>query len=188
MPAPSRTGREQIVAAARGLLEEGGPDGVTMQAVAQQVGVQPPSLYKHVRHRRELLAAVVTVSVAELTSRLERVQDADPRRSIVNQANEMRRFAHARPRAYALVIGRAPDLPRPTPEAMGVSLRFLLVATAALAGEDHALDAARLIVAWASGFITMELADALQMGGDIEAAWAWGLDRIVAAIAGAQAG
>ena len=96
----------------------------------------------------------------------------------------MRRFAHARPRAYALVIGRAPELPRPTPEAMGVSLRFLLAATTALAGEEHALDAARLVVAWANGFITMELADALQMGGDIDAAWTWGLERIVAAIAG----
>lgn len=182
MPAPSRTGREQIVAAASALLEAGGPDGVTMQAVAQQVGVQAPSLYKHVRHRRDLLAAVVAATVEVVAVRLEAVSDVDPRRSIVAQVEEMRRFAHARPHAYGLVMGAAPDQPRPSVETMDVALRSLLVATRALAGEEHALDGARLVVAWANGFITMELSGALQMGGDIDAAWTWGLERIVAAL------
>lgn len=183
MPAPARTGRDQIVAAASELLEEAGADGVTMQAVAGRVGVQPPSLYKHVRHRADLLAAVVDAAVGEVTERLGTASVDEPRASIVAQVEAMRRFAHERPHAYALVMGASPDLPRPTPEVMGVSLRSLLVATGALAGEAHALDAARLVVAWANGFITMELSDALRMGGDIDAAWAWGLRRIVGAIA-----
>jgi AcrR family transcriptional regulator len=188
MPAPARTGREQIVAAASVLLEDGGADGVTMQAVAQRVGVRAPSLYKHVRDRRDLLEAVVATSVETVREVLEAAQDElDPRRSIVAQVDAMRRFAHERPRAYALVMGGSPGLPRPTPAAMAVSLRFLLAATSAVAGPEHALDAARLVVAWANGFITMELADALQMGGDIDAAWTWGLQRIVAAVGGAAA-
>jgi AcrR family transcriptional regulator len=183
VPAPSRTGRDRIVLSAGALLEEGGADAVTMQAVAQREGVQAPSLYKHVRNRRDLLAAVVATALDELTTRLEAVRDdADPRRSIVAQVDEIRRFAHERPRAFALVIGSSPDLPRATPEAMAVSLRFLMAATSTLAGEEHALDAARLVIGWANGFIGMELADALQMGGDIDAAWTWGLQRIVAAL------
>src|SRR4051812_47930485 len=93
MPAPARTDREQIVAAGGVLLEEGGPEAVTMQAVAQRVGVQPPSLYKHVRDRKELLAAVVAVNLESLTSRLAAAQiEGDPRSSIVEQMNELRRF------------------------------------------------------------------------------------------------
>jgi Tetracyclin repressor-like, C-terminal domain len=50
-----------------------------------------------------------------------------------------------------------------------------------LAGPRHALPAARMIVAWANGFIMMELAGAFRLGGDVEEAWAFGLDRVLAA-------
>ena len=58
----------------------------------------------------------------------------------------------------------------------------LLRVVAELAGPRHALPAARTIVAWANGFITMELAGAFRLGGDVEQAWDFGLDRILAAV------
>jgi hypothetical protein len=39
-----------------------------------------------------------------------------------------------------------------------------------------------MIVAWANGFITMELAGAFRLGGDVQQAWEFGLDRILAAV------
>ncbi|WP_412159619.1 helix-turn-helix domain-containing protein, partial [Pantoea sp. SIMBA_079] len=54
MPTPEKTSRTAIVAAGRVLIESGGLDGLTMQAVAERVGVRAPSLYKRVRDRREL--------------------------------------------------------------------------------------------------------------------------------------
>ena len=56
-PTPARTNREEIVAAARSLLEEEGLHAVTMANVANRVGVRPPSLYKHVRDRSALISA-----------------------------------------------------------------------------------------------------------------------------------
>jgi len=182
MPAPEKTTLDAIVAAGRALVEQGGLDGLTMQAVAERVGVRAPSLYKRVRDRRELLALVVGATVDDLATRLEAtVSDPDPRRRIVAQADGLRRFAHEHPVGFALVFG-AHDAPRPEPAPATRTVAPLLDAVAEITGPDHALDGARLVTAWTNGFITMELAGSLRMGGDVDAAWAWGLERIVGAL------
>jgi AcrR family transcriptional regulator len=182
MPAPEKTTREAIVAAGRELVEQGGLEGLTMQAVADRVGVRAPSLYKRVRNRGELLELVVGATVEDLAARLEATAvEPDPRRRIVAQADQLRRFAHDRPVGFALVFG-AHGAPRPQPSTATRSVSPLLDAVAELTGPEHALDGARLVTAWANGFITMELGDALRMGGDVDAAWRWGLDRIVTAL------
>jgi hypothetical protein len=61
------------------------------------------------------------------------------------------------------------------------SAAFLRVVTE-VAGQQHALPAARTIVAWAHGFITMELAGAFRLGGDVDQAWNFGLDRVLSAV------
>ncbi|WP_433133439.1 TetR-like C-terminal domain-containing protein [Micromonospora sp. CA-240977] len=53
-----------------------------------------------------------------------------------------------------------------------------------LAGEAHALDAARTLTAWANGFISMELAGAFKLGGDIDKAYEFGIARLADALAG----
>ncbi len=47
--------REQIVRAALGLLDEVGLDELTMRRLAERLGVQAASLYRHVRDKGELL-------------------------------------------------------------------------------------------------------------------------------------
>jgi AcrR family transcriptional regulator len=183
MPAPARTGRDQIVAVGGQLLEEGGPDAVTMQAVAQRVGVRAPSLYKHVRDRTDLLADLVAANLAELTTRMDAAQvEGDPRRSIEEQLRALRRFAQERPQGYAIVFGAPPGVPLPAPEALERSVRPVLAAVTALVGPEHALDGARLVTAWATGFLAMERAGALRLGGDIDGAWEWGLRQLAATL------
>ena len=57
-PARARTSQTDIVAAGRELLEAGGLDAVTMQAIADRVGIRAPSLYKRFSGRGDLIAAV----------------------------------------------------------------------------------------------------------------------------------
>jgi AcrR family transcriptional regulator len=182
MPAPEKTTRAAIVASGRELVERLGVEGLTMQAVADEVGVRAPSLYKRVRDRRELLALIVAASIGDLIDRLEATRaEPDPRRRLIAQASALRRFAHERPVGYGLVFG-AHGAPGPEPSELGASVAPLLDAVTELVGADHALDGARLLTAWATGFIAMELADRLRLGGDVEAAWEWGLQRIVDAL------
>src|SRR4051794_1681150 len=47
--------RAQIVRAALALLDEVGLDGLTMRHLAERLGVQAASLYRHVRDKEELL-------------------------------------------------------------------------------------------------------------------------------------
>ena len=67
MPTPERTTLPEIVAAGRELLEKGGAAGLTMQAVAERVGVRAPSLYKRVRDRDALVLLVAEATADELT-------------------------------------------------------------------------------------------------------------------------
>lgn len=171
MPAPVRTTNEEVVAAACVLLEEAGPVGLTMQAVAERVGVRAPSLYKRFRDRDALLVAVAEVSLHGLAERLEACAD------LSGVAAAYRRFAHERPEAFRLVFTSAAPM-----EALERSSAPVVRAAAAVAGERHALEAARLFTAWATGFLQMELAGAFRLGGDVDHAFDYGLERIVAGI------
>jgi len=181
MPTPDKTSRDAIVAAGRELIERDGIDGLTMAAVAERVGVQPPSLYKRVRDRSELISLVVGASIDDLTARMEAQQQSDPRARLIALAGVIRAFAHERPVGYALVFGTH-SAPSPEEGAVRRSVTPLMDAVAAITGPAHALDGARLLTAWATGYLTMELADRLRMGGDLDAAWEWGLNRIVASL------
>ena len=173
MPSPTRTTNAEVVAAAREILESSGTAGLTMQAVAEHVGVRAPSLYKRFRDRDALLAAVVTASIDELADRLDAAHSG-----IADLAGAYRDFARERPEAFRLIFTAAAPL-----EALQRSAAPVIRAAADLVGEEHALDAARLVTAWATGFVQMELAGAFRLGGDIDAAFAYGLDRLGAGLA-----
>ena len=70
MPTPDRTSLQDIVEAGRDLVETGGAAKLTMQAVAERVGVRAPSLYKRVRDRDALLVLVAQATVDDLAQRL----------------------------------------------------------------------------------------------------------------------
>ena len=184
MPTPPRTSLDQIVRAGRDLLDSDGLDGLTMQRVAAAVGVRPPSLYKRVRDRDALVRLIAADVVAELGVTLDRAATTDdPRSDLRAIAVAFRGWAHARPGAFALLFGRLPDTWRIEPAADSSALDAMFRAVAGLSGPNHLLEAARTVVAWASGFVAMELAGAFRLGGDVDAAFAFGIERLADAIA-----
>lgn len=185
MPSPSRTSLEAIVEAGRAILETDGLDALTMQRVAASVGVRAPSLYKRVRDRDALVRLIAQDVVADLGATLsEAASTGDPRADLRQISLAFRAWAHRRPGGFALLFARLPDTWRLEPEAGSSALDAMFRTVAALSGPDDLLPAARTVVAWASGFVLMELAGAFRLGGDVDAAFAFGVDRITAAIEG----
>ena len=131
-PANARTSNEAIVAAARTLLEAGGPDAVTMQAVADAVGVRAPSLYKRVTDRSALLTAVADAVAADLgAATAPPATIRDPRRTVRQMAKRYRAFAHGSPHAYQLLFGAGAQ---PSPGANAQAAAGVLRVASALVG------------------------------------------------------
>ncbi len=173
MPTPERTSIDEIVAAARDLLETGGAARVTMNAVAERVGVRAPSLYKRVRDRDALLTLVSTQIANDLAARLAVAGD-----DIEALARAYRRFAHEQPEGFRLILGGPAD-----PAVLARVSEPVLRAADAAVGATHALDAARMLTAWVTGFASMELLGAFRLGGSVDDAFEWGLAHIVSSLA-----
>jgi len=186
MPTPDRTSLPEIVAAAVDLLEADGLAGVTMNAVAVRAGVRAPSLYKRVRDRDELVRLAARATLAALADRIvahtDPARHPDPAERLAALARDLRAFAHERPHGYRLVFAPPSAETRLEPEELAAASAPLLAVAAELAGEDAALEAARTLTAWATGFIGMELAGAFQLGGDVDRAYAYGLERMLVAL------
>jgi AcrR family transcriptional regulator len=183
-PARARTSIDEIVAAGRELLEAGGLDAVTMQAVAERVGVRAPSLYKRVPNRAALISAIGAAVLVDLRRVLEPVGGgADPAADLRAIATAFRTFAHANPRSYELLFMSLPPDARPPADLNALAAAPVLDLAGRLVGPDHALEAARLLTAFANGFIAMELSGAFRLGGSPNDAYAYGVDVLVDALA-----
>jgi AcrR family transcriptional regulator len=177
MPTPDRTSLDAIVLAACDLLETEGLAGLTMHAVAQRVGVRTPSLYKRVQNRDALIQLVAEATLTALGDRM--AAGGSP----VELAGILRAVGHERPAAFQLVMTPGAGTPVADRSVAAAASEPLLRAAAELAGAEHALEAARTVMAWATGFISMELNGTFQLGGDVDQAWDFGVRRIVAALA-----
>ena len=182
-PARARTSQGEIVAAGRELLEAGGLDAVTMLAVAERVGVRAPSLYKRFSNRDELIAAIGGAVLDDLRASLAPHRGLDPVEGLRALAMAFRAFALAYPRSYELVFMRLPDDSRPDPELTARTAAPLLEHAERLVGPERALEAARLVTAFATGFVSMELSGTFRLGGDVDEAYRYGVDVLVDALA-----
>ncbi len=182
-PAPARTSNDAIVRAARAILEADGLAGLTMRRVAEEVGVKGPSLYKRVPDREALLRAVAGAVIADLSATMARATRSDDARAdLADVASAYRTFVRRNPNGYRLLFTDLPSGASPDPEILAALGQPVVAAMARLTGDDSALDGARTLVAWAHGFVSMELSGAFRLGGDLDAAYTYGVAAILAGV------
>jgi AcrR family transcriptional regulator len=180
MPTPAKTSRSGIIGAARELIVGYGVDGLTMQAVAERVGVRGPSLYKHFGGRADLLRAVERTVVAELESALTAAGTSrDDKAALRAMAAAYRRFARESAAAYTLIFAlRSED--EATESIRRRALEPALARLTHLLGNrDVAFVRARVLTAFLHGFASMEAAGAFRLGGNIDEAFRAGVELLL---------
>ncbi|MEU8548084.1 helix-turn-helix domain-containing protein [Streptomyces roseoverticillatus] len=114
MARPSRFGTDQFLDAAVRLAAESGPAGVTMSAVAKQVGAPSGSVYHRFAGRTALLAEVWLRTVERFQEGWFAVLggDPDPRRAGAAAARHIVAWSRAHPQEAALLLYGAADFAR----------------------------------------------------------------------------
>src|SRR5690349_11373593 len=105
--------QDRIARAALELMDERGIALTTMRAVAERLGVEAMSLYRHFENRDRMLDAAVDRVVDELGDDPEVQQTPVDgwREYLVSMAHGIRRYARAHPHAFPLVATRPADAP-----------------------------------------------------------------------------
>jgi TetR/AcrR family tetracycline transcriptional repressor len=142
--------RGRVVAAAMAMIEEDGPEHVTMRGLARRLGVTPMSLYHHVESRDALLDAVAA----------QVLDGFAPPSPTGDLATDVRAMAHAfrdaalqHPRSAPLVLSRQLDSAR----ALAPTERALAALRAAGFPPDRAVSAVRAVLAYVVGTLLREV-------------------------------
>jgi AcrR family transcriptional regulator len=180
-PATRSARADEVVAAARRLLEEEGAEALTMRRLAEQVGIKAPSLYKHLPDKTALEAAIIATGLEDAATMFEAaVATAAPGAgagnggaggggaALVALAGAYREFALAHPHLYRLMHNG--PLPRQhlPPGAEDRAAAPVLQAAGSRAR-------ARAVWAFAHGMVMLELDQRFPADADLDAAWAAGI-------------
>jgi len=165
----------EVLAAARELLEEEGPDGLSMRRLGDRLGISAPAFYRHFPDKRALENTLIYEAFWDLGDLLlAAIEDSDD--PITDLAAAYRAYALEHPHLYDLLYQRPLDRDSIDP-----------------AGETHAGEAirrlsgndpisARMIWAYAHGMIDLELKGRFPHGTDVTAVWRRGIASLKPAL------
>ena len=105
--------RDEVKAVALRQIADGGPAGVSVNAIGRELGVSGPALYRYFRNRDALLTELVVDAYRDLAAALSAAVTANARRApaarLAALARAYRAWAIAEPHRYGLLFG--PPLP-----------------------------------------------------------------------------
>lgn len=107
--------RDEVKRVALDQLAAGGPQAVSVNAIARELGVSGPALYRYVANRDALLTELVLDAYADLTTHLTTATAAG---GVAAVARAYREWALAQPHRYRLLYATA--LPGFDPHAAGL--------------------------------------------------------------------
>ena len=142
--------RAGVVAAAMAMVEEDGPEHVTMRGLGRRLGFTPMSLYHHVENRDALLDAV---AAQVLDGFVPPSATGDLATDVRAMAHAFRRAALRHPRCAPLVLTRRLD----AEAALVPTERALAVLRAAGFPPGRAVSVVRAVLAYVVGTVLREV-------------------------------
>ncbi len=150
MARPRQIDRAGILRASLEIADERGIDGLTMQAVADRLGVTPMALYRHVTNKADLLDGVVEQLLDEITPA---GQSADGDDELLAMGQAVRAVAHRHPTVFPLLLQR----PASTPAALRARNRVYEALRAMGIAKKEVARVERLISTMILGFAASEV-------------------------------
>jgi AcrR family transcriptional regulator len=189
---PRRRGLDDrvILRAAGELADRDGLEQLSLARLAERLGVRPPSLYNHVAGLEDVRRGLALRAARDLAARLARAEvglaGAEGLRAM---GRAYRAYAQEHPGLYA-ALQRAPAAGDTELIAAAEDLLAILRAALAPWGLDertqvHAIRAFRSL---AHGFVSLEAAGGFGLPVDLEASYAYALDRFIAGLGPAISG
>jgi AcrR family transcriptional regulator len=150
--------RDHVVRAAAAYADGEGLRGLTVSALARELGVRPPSLYSHVAGADDLLAGVAALALTELADRGDRaLAGLAGRDALLALADVQRSYAREHPGRFA-AAGQL-DVPV-TDELAAAAARVAEQSYAVLRGYPvpayQQVHAVRLVASVLRGFVQLE--------------------------------
>lgn len=148
---------QRVTDAAVRLVDEEGSQALSLTRLAGELGVAPPSLYKHVGGLEDLLGRVAAQAVEMLAEALSAsVMGRSGSQALVALGRAYRRFAHDHPGLYPLTQHRTDQ------ESLAAGAqRTVEIVVAALEGYripgERIIDAVRMTRAALHGFVDIEI-------------------------------
>ncbi len=169
--------REQIVTVATRLFASRGYEGVTMRALAAELGCSPMTPYRYFRDREAIFAAARTAAYDDFSSaqRTSASAQATPAERLLALGRAYVRFALEHPHAYRLMFGLGqpdpdgfPDLRLAELGAWSLLRRTIgeAVSAGALRGDPAVL--AHIFWAGVHGLVSLYLAGKLVFGTELD--------------------
>jgi AcrR family transcriptional regulator len=155
--------RDEVIDAAERILEAEGLDAVTMRRLAAELGMQAPSLYKHVKDKAEIEAALQERALRQQAAVLGDAVDLQA------LAVAYRRWALEHPGLYVVSAERPLHRGLLAPGIEDAAVAPLM----RVAGGDA--DLVRALWGLAHGLVALELAGRFPDGTDVGAAWDAGI-------------
>jgi len=176
--------RDVVLRAAADLADRSGYDEVTVSALARELGVQPASLYSHLRDRAAVLEGVHELALGELADRVSAaIAGRSERAALAGLIDAHRGFAGEHP-------GRWTAMQRPASDETAQSesaKRVVSLLWAMFRGYDipdsELIHATRFVGATINGFLALEAAGSFSHRDlQTEASWSRALDVLDAAL------
>ncbi len=150
MARPRQIDRAAILRASLAIADERGVDALTMQAVADHLGVTPMALYRHVENKQDLLDGVVESLLDEIAPS----SDDDPwDEQLSKMGQAIRAAARRHPTVFPLLL----QLPATTPGARRARARVYRSLRRAGVAADDLERVERLISTIVLGFAASEV-------------------------------
>ncbi|WP_250285501.1 TetR/AcrR family transcriptional regulator [Frankia sp. CiP1_Cm_nod2] len=170
----------EIISAGRRLLEAEGAGALTMRRLGAELGIQAPSLYKHLPGKHAVELALVDEALAEIGQALHQaVCHPGPAGGIAGTLAAYREYALAHPNLYRLATSSRLPRGSTTPGLEEWSGEPFFLAT----GDPQV---AQAMFAFAHGMVILELDQRFPGNSDLQRTWEAGADAFTSASASAR--